>query len=46
MRALSETVNDWFIGKCLYSTRELARLLIEAMPNKLKPLLLVDFTIQ
>ena len=46
MRALSETINDWFIGKCSYSTRELARLLIEVMPNKLKPLLLVDFKIK
>ena len=46
MRALSETVNDWFLSKFSYSPRELARLLIEAMPNKLKPLLLVDFTIK
>ena len=45
MRALSETVNDWFLGKCSYSPRELARLLVEAMPDKLKPLLLVDFAI-
>ena len=45
MRAISETVNDWFLGKCSYSSQELTKLLIEAMPNKLKPLLLVDFTI-
>lgn len=45
MRALSETVNDWFLGKCSYSIRELSKLLVEAMPYKLKPLLLVDFTI-
>ena len=45
MRALSETINDWFLSKCSYSSRELAKLLVKSIPNKLKPLLLVDFTI-
>ncbi len=46
MRAMSETTNDWFLGKCSYSSQELTKLLVEAMPDKLKPLLLVDFTIR
>ena len=44
LRAMSETINDWFLGKCSYSPQDLTKLLIGAMPDKLKPLLLVDFT--
>lgn len=45
MRAISETVNDWCVKSCSYSLQEIVKLMIEAMPNKLKPLLLVNFTI-
>lgn len=45
MRGISEIVNDWCLGKCSYSPQEMIRLFIEAMPNELKPLLLVNITI-
>ena len=40
MRATSETINDWFLGGRELSARELAKLLVEWMPEPLKPLLL------
>ena len=40
MRALSETVNDWCLGKWYCSPRDMAKFFIEAMPAPLKPLLL------
>ena len=40
MRAVSETVNDWFLGKRELSPQELAKLFVEWMPPPLKPLLL------
>ena len=40
MRAVSETINDWFLGSRELSARELAKLLVEWMPAPLKPLLL------
>ena len=40
MRALSETINDWFFGRCSLKSHELARLLVEWMPATLRPLLL------
>ncbi len=40
MRAISETINDWFLGRREISSRELAKLLVEWMPAPLKPLLL------
>jgi len=40
MRATSETINDWFLGGHELSARELAKLLVEWMPELLKPLLL------
>ena len=45
MRGISETINDWCLGNCSISPQEMTRLFIEAMPNKLKHLLLVNFTI-
>ena len=45
MRGISETINDWCLRNCSISPKEMTRLFIEAMPNKLKHLLLVDFTI-
>ena len=40
MRAISETVNDWFLGRRELEPRELAKFLVEWMPPPLKPLLL------
>ena len=40
MRATSETINDWFLGGRELSARELAKFLVEWMPEPLKPLLL------
>lgn len=40
MRAISETINDWFLNRCEYSPQVLAKLLVEWMPSPLKPLLL------
>lgn len=40
MRAISETINDWFLGRCFLKSHELSRLLVEWMPAPLKPLLL------
>ncbi len=40
MRALSESVNDWCLGKWDCSPREMAKFFVEAMPEPLKPLLL------
>lgn len=40
MRAISETISDWFLNRCEYSPRVLAKLLVEWMPSPLKPLLL------
>lgn len=40
MRALSETVNDWCLGKWDCSPRDMAKFFVEAMPAPLKPLLL------
>ena len=40
MRGISETVNDWCLGKWDCSTREMAKFFITAMPTPLKPLLL------
>lgn len=40
MRAISETINDWFLSRCEYSPRVLAKLLVEWMPAPLKPFLL------
>lgn len=40
MRALSELVNDWCLGKWNCSPREMAKFFVEAMPEPLKPLLL------
>ena len=40
MRAISETINDWFLGRCSLKPHELARLLVEWMPAPLKSLLL------
>ena len=40
MRAVSETINDWFLGGREISARELTKFLVEWMPSPLKPLLL------
>lgn len=40
MRAVSETVNDWCLGKWDCSPRDMAKFFVEAMPAPLKPLLL------
>ena len=40
MRAISETINDWFLNRCEYSPQVLAKRLVEWMPAPLKPLLL------
>ncbi len=40
MRAISETINDWFLSRCEYSPRVLVKLLVEWMPAPLKPFLL------
>lgn len=40
MRAISETINDWFLNRCEYSPQYLAKLLVEWIPSPLKPLLL------
>ena len=40
MRAISELVNDWVLGKWNCSPREMAKFFIAAMPAPLKPLLL------
>lgn len=40
MRAISETINDWFLNRCEYPPRVLAKLLVEWMPAPLKPFLL------
>ena len=45
MRGISETINDWCLGSCSLSPKEMIKLFIEAMPSKLKPLLLVSFAI-
>lgn len=39
MRAISETINDWFLNRCGYSAQQIAKLLVEWMPPPLKPLL-------
>lgn len=40
MRAVSETVNDWCLGKWDCSPRDMAKFFVEAMPEPLKPFLL------
>ena len=40
LRAVSESVKDWCLGKKTRSARELAKLFVAAMPEPLKPLLL------
>jgi len=40
MRAVSEFVSDWALGKWECSPREMAKFFVEAMPAPLKPLLL------
>lgn len=40
MRAISETVNDWCLGKWDCSPRDMAKFFVAAMPAPLKPLLL------
>ena len=40
MRAISETVNDWFLSRRELSAGEVAKFLVEWMPPPLKPLLL------
>ena len=40
MRAVSELVNDWCLGKWECSPRDMAKFFVEAMPEPLKPLLL------
>lgn len=40
MRAVSETINDWFLGSREISARELTKFLVEWMPAPLKPLIL------
>ncbi len=40
MRAISETVNDWFFSRRKLEPHELAKFLVEWMPPPLKPLLL------
>lgn len=40
MRAVSEFVTDWALGKCECSPRDMAKFFIAAMPAPLKPLLL------
>ena len=40
MRGVSELVNDWCLGKCKCTPREMARFFISAMPELLKRLLL------
>ena len=40
MRAISETINDWFLNRCEYPPQVLSKLLVEWMPAPLKPLLL------
>jgi len=40
MRAISETVSDWCLGKWDCSPREMAKFFVAAMPELLKPLLL------
>lgn len=40
MRATMETINDWCLGKWNYSEREMAKLIVSAMPSFLKPFLL------
>lgn len=40
MRAVSESVNDWCLGKWDCSPRDMAKFFVEAMPEPLKPLLL------
>ena len=39
MRATSELVNDWCLGKWECSPRDMAKFFVEAMPAPLKPLL-------
>ena len=41
MRAVSEFVNDWILGKWECSPREMAKFFVEAMPASLKPILLI-----
>ena len=41
MRAVSEFVNDWCLGKWECSPRDMAKFFVEAMPAPLKPLLLI-----
>jgi len=40
MRAISESVNDWCLGKWDCSPRDMAKFFVGAMPAPLKPLLL------
>lgn len=40
MRGVSELVNDWCLGQCEYTPREMAKLFVSAMPVPLKSLLL------
>ena len=40
MRAVSELVNDWDLGKLECQPRDMAKFFVEAMPQPLKPLLL------
>ena len=40
MRAISESVNDWCLGKWDCSPRDMAKFFVVAMPAPLKPLLL------
>ena len=40
MRAVSELVNDWALGKWECPPRDMAKFFVEAMPQPLKPLLL------
>lgn len=40
MRAISESISDWFLGRRELSINEVAKLLVEWMPPPLKPLLL------
>jgi len=40
IRAVSETVSDWALGRWNCSPREMAKFFVEAMPAPLKPLLL------
>ena len=40
MRAVSETINDWFLGNREIPARALTKFFVEWMPAPLKPLLL------